>query len=1025
MSNRSLRTPLSVLLTALVLSTLSFAVTSDRIAGAINSSNGVALQRSLHPQAQSKFDQGPVEPSFTLGYMTLMTQPSPAQQKALTKLLAEQQDRKSRNYHKWLTPAQYADQFGLSQHDMDRITSWLKSQGFVIKSIGGGRNSVVFAGTAAQVQSAFKAEIHRYNLNGEEHFANSTPLTIPAELSGIVNGITGVHNFLSHPASVGGFPSGPRTRAEYYDANFIFPNFLSPADIAVMYDINGLYNATPAVDGTGQTLAIVGRTDIFLADINDFRTGFGLPPITASNCTLNSIQIITACNDPLLAYVVIPGQTDPGVPDSVLQGDIVEADLDVEWSGAVASGAQIIYINAPQSDVFDSLSYAINPPTGTPLPAPVISMSFGLCEFNAGSIETELQQAATEGITVVNSSGDSGAAACDNVPNNASQPFNPAIGGQGVNYPASSTWVIAVGGNAISLANDTTNASQYWTTPNPNAANGLSIKSYIPEVPWNDNESLAQYCATPGANQNLCNPQFTAPAVGTPITSAQTAQEDFWISAGGGGASNCFFGTGNVCTGGIAQPSWQTGLTVANAPAGVRWVPDVSFLASPNFAGYVFCTPQNPDASTPTYTSTCSPGGANGIFAAVDNFGSFVGGTSASAPLFAGILALMNQSLAAQGLGDIHQTLYTLAATSPTAFNPVTIGDNKVFCQPGTPGGGQPATVVCPSTGPNTGIIGFNASDADATTGYNLVTGLGSVNASHLAAAWSALRATGPTVTVTPSLSSIFQTQSVTLTATISPIPTQSFLGNVTFTSGSTVLGTAAVQNVSGQGQAQLATTQLPVGSPDTITATFNGNSALGTSSGNTSVTVTQAFSLNLTNPIQPTSYTTTPGAPPTQATVNLVFGSGFTGTVSFSCPSPGSEITCTAPTQTNASSCPAPCTVSFAVQTTAPTTGALRRPFDRGSRTFYAALLPGLLGIMFTFGARKRSFTRQSRRGIQLLGLILVLGVSTMWMSSCGGSKNSSTSNPGTPAGTYVINVSATSTGLTSATAQFQLVVQ
>ena len=88
--------------------------------------------------------------------------------------------------------------------------------------------------------------------------------------------------------------------------------------------------------------------------------------------------------------------------------------------------------------------------------------------------------------------------------------------------------------------------------------------------------------------------------------------------------------------------------------------------------------------------------------------------------------------------------------------------------------------------------------------------------------------------------------------------------------------------------------------------------------------------------------------------------------------------------------------------------------------RIFYAALLPGLLGIVFTAGSRKRSM-----RGLQLLGLIAVLGLSTIWMSSCGGG-NSSTGpgNPGTPKGTYTINVSGASNGAT-ATTSFQLVVQ
>ena len=220
---------------------------------------------------------------------------------------------------------------------------------------------VQFSGTAAQVQSAFQAEIHRYNVDGEEHFANATPLMLPATLEGVVSGIVGVHDFRMHPASRPRLRPGSAASTNYYDGALLFPNFLAPADVATIYDIPS------NLDGTGETIAILGRSDIFLADINDFRTAFGLTPISASSCTLKTIGVITACNDPLFSYVLLlpGGQTDPGVPDSIAAGDVTEADLDVEWSGAVAPNAQIVYINAPSpagNDVSDALNYALNPP---------------------------------------------------------------------------------------------------------------------------------------------------------------------------------------------------------------------------------------------------------------------------------------------------------------------------------------------------------------------------------------------------------------------------------------------------------------------------------------------------------------------------------------------------------------------------------------------------------------------------------------------------------------------------------------
>jgi Pro-kumamolisin, activation domain/Bacterial Ig-like domain (group 3) len=1015
MSNRSwalLRTFSFVLLAAFVFSSLSYAVSADRIAGAISAGSGVVLPNSLNRQAQSKYDQGPVSPSFQMSHMILMTTPSAAQQEALKQLLAEQQDRSSRNYHKWLTPAQYADQFGLSPNDMNRLTAWMKSEGFTIISIAGGRNEVSFSGTAAQVQSAFKTEIHLYNVNGEQHFANATPLVVPSALTGIVTGVLGVNNFLMHPTSRFQASNGPRIRANYYDASVGFQNFLAPGDIAVMYDINGLYTGTPAINGAGETIAIVGQTDIFLDDINDFRAGFGLTQISSSNCTLSTSGLITACNDPLFKYVLVPGSADPGQADSI-SDDLPEADLDIEWSGAVAPGAQVVYINTPSGlGVISSINYALNPPQGTAIPATVVSMSYGACEFHNGNdLEDLLAQGLSEGVTIMSAAGDTGAAACDrNPPDNETQPpFGTAVYGQGVLYPASSPSVIAVGGTAISVADDE-DPNQYWSTSNTNQE---SLNTNIPEIPWNDDEAFAQLCESisdPSGN-SFCNP-----SPGVLINSPQTAQEDVWISAGGGGASNCFTDNGpnNTCLG-LAQPTYQSGLTLTPAPTNIpspatRWVPDISFLSSPNFPGYIICT-QLSELGISGSGSACASttGGASNISSALaltrdgEADPPIFGGTSVASPVFAGMVALLNEYLAgpsSPGLGDIHSMLYSLATANARngVFNPVTTGDNYAYCTENTPSG-QPAAVLCPTSGANAGRIGFSATNLDTATNYNLVAGLGSVNANALAVAWNNTRTTATALTLTPSAAQIYLSGTVTLTAVVTP---SDATGNVTFKTGSTVLGTVALAQVSGKAQAQLSTTQLPVGSPDTVSATFNGNGQLPSSQpGTAQVTVLNAFTLSP----QTSSYTVTPGQSASVTVTVSTNGSGFTGNLTYTCSDSVSESICTGPALPVSSANAA----SFTITTTAPTSSSLRSPFDhrfdRATRTFYAMLLPGLLGIFFTFGSRKRS-----SRGMRILGMILVLGLSTAWMSSCGGSNNSSQNNPGTPAGNYTITITGSS---------------
>jgi subtilase family serine protease len=694
-------------------------------------------------------------------------------------------------------------------------------------SIGGGHNDVIFSGTAAQVQHAFGAAIHNYEVGGVQHFANSTPVRMPAALAGIVTGVMGLHDFRPLPAN-GGKPFGAmRTRPQYYDGDFLFPNFLAPGDIYTIYDIPA------SMDGSGQTLAIVGQTDVYLADINDFRSGFGLSTISTGDCSTDANGIIIPpCTDPLFHYVL------NGPDGGVSYDDIPEADLDLEWSGATAQSVQVVYVNSggTANGVYDALTAAINPPSGPPL-STVISMSYGYCEIGAPDLESLLAQGNAEGVTIMNSAGDVGSAACDYDPPNGIQPYSPAVYGLAVSYPASSQYVTGVGGTAISLANDSyPTQSPYWSTTI--GANGGTAVSYIPETPWNDDEEFASYCHSPARGDTFCSTGGGTDgwvALGSSATAAQV-QEDIWISQGGGGASNCWYpneedtecgGPGPYPTGGgFPQPQYQQGLSVPGAPSGalaVRYVPDVSMHASPDFPGYILCTPVFVVEGGDDTASTC----AGGIFDAVDTYESIFGGTSASSPVFAGIVALVNQYMIAKGeqaepgLGNINSALYSLAASNSInhVFHQITTGDNMVYCQVGEPAG-EPSNIVCPSAG----VFGWEASNADPTTGYNLVTGLGSVDADKLAVAYADLELSSTTTTLVSSLNPASVGASVTFTATVSTTGSNPPTGTVTFYNGATSLGAETLGTVGGAQVATLTTSSLPAGS-DSITAVYGGDS--------------------------------------------------------------------------------------------------------------------------------------------------------------------------------------------------------
>ncbi len=954
---------------ACLLCSLTFAVVHDRVIRAIDAGQTVELARSVHPKAQAENDQGLLQPDVRLGYVTLVMSPSPSQQREIDQLLAEQQDPGSPNYHQWLTPEQYAARFGLSQNDLNKITAWLTAQGFTVLSVPRGRNSIIVSGMAYQFEHAFQTQIHRYGVKGEQHYANSTPLRIPAALSGIVTGVRGLNDFRMKPMN-----TGKRVRPEYWDSSLQF-TFLAPGDIKTIYNIGPLY--TGGLDGTGQKLAVVGQTDVYLADINDFRSGFGLSQI--SGCTTNSSGVVTACNATNFQYQLVTGDIETGTPSKC--GDLAEADLDIEWSGATARNAKIIYVNSPlvwnasctaptnnNGGVESALADAINNNY-----APVISMSYGICEAQANNDEAELQQANLQGITVMNSSGDTSAAGCDNFTNSATTPKNLATGGLAVSYPASSPEVTAVGGTAVPFA-DT--GAPFWNTSNSGTDLG-SAAGYVPEQAWNDPSEFGAFCMANPSN-SFCT-HFH-------ITSALTAQTALGLGGGGGGASNCFGETAQgVCTSGFPQPAWQT---VTIAGQNTRMLPDVSLLASPNFTGYIYCTPLSELGGTGS-TSSCASGIAAALAGCATSGGtcSVVGGTSASAPVFAGMVTLLNQyfqGTSANGLGNVNPTLYKLAKLSngsaTPAFHQITdlASNNVVYCAGGTPSI-QPVALQCPGATGTTGTIGYQASNFDPAQGFNLVTGLGSVDLNQLAVLWSANRTASSTVLVS-SASHIVLGQSVQFTATVTPgtaTGTVSFYNN----GSATAFGTAAVN----AGVATLTTSSLPLGA-NNVTATYGGDANNGTSNSNT-VTVTVVAPTFTWANTGAASHSVMAG----QNTLNYSFlatptsSAAFEGTVALSCSFAPTDATLTGNscmfTPNTIAAGSAATAVTLSVQSAGPNTGtgaAIQHRADR--RTPLLPLVLPIAGIAMVGLAAGRG---SKRSAAALLGAVVVL---VAGMIACGG---------------------------------------
>jgi subtilase family serine protease len=501
---------LGVVVSLLSLQTRPLFAQRDRITSTIDRSRMAVLSGNVHAKAQAQYDQGPADPSFSIEYVTLRLKHSPEQQAALDRLLAEQQDRPSPNFHKWVTPEQYADRFSVSSGDTAKTVSWLWSEGFTVNEVARGRHWIAFSGTAGQAASAFRTEIHRYKVEGETYFANATEPSIPAALADVVDGFDGLNDFpLRSMIGTKGLAADPAF-------NVGGQHYLAPDDLAMIYDINPLYNG--GVNGSGQKIVIVGQGDINVADIQAFRTRFHLPPLDLQTVLVGS---------------------DPG------NGGI-EPFLDIEWAGAIAPNASIIYVYGKNANT--AAQFAVDHNL-----APVISESYGACEPEYGpSLRSIAQQANAQGITWLAASGDSGAAGCER------QGDHPqATRGMAVSFPASLPEVTAVGGSQFNEG-----SGNFWSTSN--GTNSGSALSYIPETAWNENDNSGLYASGGGASIFFRKPSWqTGPGVpndnarDVPDISLSSASHDgYWVTAGG--VNYIVFGTsaatlfcGNRCD---AQP---------------------------------------------------------------------------------------------------------------------------------------------------------------------------------------------------------------------------------------------------------------------------------------------------------------------------------------------------------------------------------------------------------------------------------------------------------------------------------------
>ncbi len=408
---------------------------ADRL---VKASGTAEMQRlpSHHPQWANSFnDLGALAPGQELPQLTLTLSRSTEQEAAFERLLNDQHNPGSPDFHRWLSPSEIGDQFGNSQHDTDAVTAWLESQNLHVNWVSPSRMFIGFSGTAGNVGRAFQTEIHQYSVHGERRLSVSSEPMVPGDLAAVIQGVRGLYTIDERPAHH--FAVAQASAPNLTLSNGA--NYMVPSDFETIYDL------PDTLSGYQYSIGIVGRSRTDIADFDNFR-----------QLTFNSLQNPTEIV-PTSFGGVDPGPALTSPPASgVSTGDQGEATLDVLRAGSIATNSNLLLVVATNASggISADAQYLVQT---SPVPVQVMTISFGACESEAGPSgvnfwNTLFQQAAAEGISVFVSSGDSGASGCD--ANFSTLPTSPQPNSP--NYICSSSYATCVGGTEF---NDFSNPS--------------------------------------------------------------------------------------------------------------------------------------------------------------------------------------------------------------------------------------------------------------------------------------------------------------------------------------------------------------------------------------------------------------------------------------------------------------------------------------------------------------------------------------------------------------------------------------
>jgi subtilase family serine protease len=450
-------------------------------------------------------------------------------------------DRTSANYRHFLKPAQIAERFAPTADEAKTVQQFFESHNLKVVRVGPSNFYVRARGTVGDVETAFHVQLNNYQVRNKVVRANAGDPYVDGDAASLVRAVSGLdsgeyeHPLIARPTNIQGSAAGSpaaATPSSFFSSD-CFPgsvkqtfstnndgelpigtykgNYLNietvtnpgcaytPLPVQTAYNLTGLYKE--GFNGAGQTIVIIDwcGSPTIQSDANAFSAKFGLPPV---NLTIINTPTASLCDNP----------------------DNPEINIDVEWSHAIAPGANIDLVVPPSAsfqDVDQAVFYSVNYDLGN-----VLSGSYASLESETPQVFLDTENliseiAAISGISTNFSSGDDGDYSAFGIP-------------ASVSAPADSPWATAVGGVSVAL----------------NSSNQIAW-----QAGWGNNEALLTEAG------EIFDPPLA-----------------FGFYAGaGGGPSNCAVQNSSFdCLAGFPKPAFQSGL-----PGKYRQVPDISWIADP------------------------------------------------------------------------------------------------------------------------------------------------------------------------------------------------------------------------------------------------------------------------------------------------------------------------------------------------------------------------------------------------------------------------------------------------------------